>query len=83
MIPAIEKAEEFVDEMRLNWGCNECHNGWAEECALVGVERIIYILKNEIKDIDVRGNVLFDLIKYYEEVKIESQKIVNATYGEW
>lgn len=46
----------------------------AKGCALVAVDEIINTLNNDIRDIDVVGNVLLDLIKYWVEVK---QEIIN------
>ena len=36
-----EKAEELFDKMLLDWSCNECHNHWAKECALIAVDEIL------------------------------------------
>lgn len=52
-----EKAEEIFDKMLLDWGCNECHNHWAKDCALIAVDELIketgskywYDVKQEIE----------------------------------
>lgn len=57
MIPAKDKAEEIFDKMLLDWGCNECHNHWAKDCALIAVDELIketgskywYDVKQEIE----------------------------------
>ncbi len=36
-----EKAEQLIEKMQLDWGCNCCHNDWAKDCALICVEEII------------------------------------------
>ena len=47
----------------------------AKECALIAVNEIINTLNMDIRDIDVRGNILLDLIDYWREVKKEIQKL--------
>ena len=66
-----EKAEELVNKY-----CNmrsHCDN--AEECALIAVDEIINTLNSDIRDLDVRGNILLDLIEYWREVKEEIEKL--------
>jgi hypothetical protein len=46
-----------------------------KECALFSVGEILATLNNDIRDLDVRGNVLLDLIKYWREVKQEIEKL--------
>lgn len=66
MIPK-EKAEELVDKMALDWSCNECHNDWAKQCALIAVDEMInYLISNEITG---------TLMSYWEEVKQEIEKL--------
>jgi len=36
----------------------------AKQCALIAVDEIIRTLNEDIKDIDVRGNILLNLIEY-------------------
>ena len=45
------------------------------ECALIVVDEIINTLNHDIRDLDVRGSVLLDLIKYWREVKQELEKL--------
>lgn len=43
----------------------------AKQFALKTVDSIIETLNCEIRDVDVRGNILLDLIDYYREVREE------------
>jgi len=45
-----------------------------KECALIAVAEILLTLNKDIKDLDVVGNVLLDLIDYWNEVE---QEIIN------
>ena len=45
------------------------------QCALIAVDEIINTLNHDIRDLDVRGSVLLDLIKYWREVKQELEKL--------
>ena len=47
----------------------------AKQCALIAVDEIITTLNYDIRDIDVRGSVLLDLINYLQEVKQEIEKL--------
>lgn len=47
----------------------------AKQCALIAVDITIITLNEDIKDIDVRGNILLDLIDYWKEVKNEIEKL--------
>ena len=47
----------------------------AKKCALIAVDEIIQTLNYDIRDLDVRGNVLLDLIHYWKEVKQEIEKL--------
>jgi len=60
-----EKAIELVDKMVLDWGCNECHNHWAEECALIAVDEIL----NEYWLHDTKRR------DWWQEVKQEMEKL--------
>jgi hypothetical protein len=62
-----EKAEEIFDKMLLDWGCNECHNHWAKDCALIAVDEILN--NNKILFEDVLNN------QYWKEVKQEIEKL--------
>ena len=67
-----EKAEELVDKMALEWSCNECHNDWAKECALIAVDEIL----NELFEIAMvtGSSYVHKHIDYYQEVKQEIDK---------
>lgn len=47
----------------------------AQKCALIAVDDIIQTLNYDIRDLDVRGSVLIDLIEYWREVKQEIEKL--------
>jgi hypothetical protein len=75
-----EKAQELVDRMYFIisnngqfTGVHSIPNKFAEakKCALIVVDEIIETLNYDIKDLDVRGSVLIDLIIYWREVKQE------------
>ena len=70
MIPR-EKAENLVK--LFTFSCHECDN--ATISALLAVDEIINTLNYDIRDIDVRGNILLDLIDYWREVKQEIEKL--------
>lgn len=74
-----EKAEELImkfynsaDEIGLN-DVRDMHS--ANRCALIAVEETINTLNYDIRDLDVRGSVLLDLITYWREVKTEIEKL--------
>jgi hypothetical protein len=46
-----------------------------KECCHIAVDEIIQTLNNDIKDLDVRGSVLIDLIIYWRQVKEEIEKL--------
>ena len=46
-----------------------------KQCAILAVEEVLQTLNNDIRDLDVRGSLLLDLIKYYQEVKQEIEKL--------
>ena len=46
-----------------------------KECCHIAVDQIIETLNNDIKDLDVRGSVLIDLIIYWRQVKEEIDKL--------
>lgn len=58
----------FSDEGQLE------HN-LSKQCALIAVDETIRTLNEDIRDLDVRGNVLLDLIEYWREVKQEIKKL--------
>lgn len=47
----------------------------AIKCSLIAVNEIIDTLNFDIKDLDVRGSVLIDLIHYWRSVKEEIEKL--------
>jgi len=47
----------------------------AKQCALIAVDETIRTLNEDIRDLDVRGNVLLDLIEYWIEVIQEIEKL--------
>ena len=80
-----EKAEELVSRFIIHTNLfnpdNPYNNGWekaidsAKQCALIAVEETINTLNYDIRDLDVRGSVLLDLITYWREVKSEIEKL--------
>lgn len=46
-----------------------------KQCCNISVDEIINTLNFDIKDLDVRGSVLIDLIHYWREVKNEIEKL--------
>jgi hypothetical protein len=71
-----EKADELMDSM-LGYGdeYHHCTQYVAKQCALIAVDEILNTLNYDIRDLDVRGSVLLDLIKYWQEVKQEIEKL--------
>lgn len=47
----------------------------AKNCSLIAIDEIIQTLNMDIRDLDVVGNVLLDLIKYWQQVKQEIEKL--------
>ena len=54
---------------------NEAAKNMAKQYALIAVDETIRTLNEDIRDIDVRGNILLDLIDYWREVKTEIEKL--------
>lgn len=46
-----------------------------KECCHIAVDEIIQTLNYDIRDLDVRGSVLIDLIIYWRDVKEEINKL--------
>jgi len=46
-----------------------------KQCCHIAVDQIIETLSNDIKDLDVQGSVLIDLIIYWRQVKEEIDKL--------
>ena len=73
-----EKAEELCRKMlyQIEWNAQPSTvKGVAKQCALIAVDETIRTLNEDIRDLDVRGNVLLDLIEYWREVKQEIEKL--------
>ncbi len=68
-----EKADQLVFHYwDLNYGSDgDTTHALAKKGALIAVEETIRTLHEDIRDLDVRGNVLLDLIEYWEAVKQE------------
>jgi len=63
-----EKANELLDKMSLDWYCNECHNDFAKECALIAVNEL------QIQAGDQKwGNYL--AMQYWLDVEKELEKL--------
>jgi hypothetical protein len=74
-----EKAKELYDKYAtytVMWSgsINTTHQN-CKQCALIAVDEIINTLNFDIRDLDVRGNILLDLIKSWREVKQEIEKL--------
>jgi len=52
-----------------------CNTEQAKQCALIAVDFTIQTLIQDIRDVDVRGNILLDLINYWVDVKQEIEKL--------
>jgi len=74
-----ERAKElydlFVPQVRWKLG-QEDYKDKAKKCALISVDEIINTLNYDMRDLDVRGSVLLDLIDYWRNVKQEIEKLV-------
>lgn len=80
-----QEAKELLSSMAIStsYGTNYTggddipmyRNTYAKECALIAVDRIINTLNHDIRDLDVRGNILLDLIKYWRQVREELEKL--------
>ena len=72
-----EKAEDLFYEMSTNSSdeYHHCSHYVAKNCALIAVDEIINTLNYDIRDLDVRGNILLDLIKFWREVKTEIENL--------
>ena len=76
MIPN-ERAEELINKMihHIEYNCQPSLKIMvAKQCALIAVDETLRTLNEDIRDLDVRGNVLLDLIDYWREVKQEIEK---------
>lgn len=70
-----EKAEKIYKNYEFVYIQNYISKHEVKECALIAVEETIRTLNEDIRDIDVRGNILLDLIDYWREVKQEIEKL--------
>ena len=71
-----EKADELYNKfLRYVPAEEEFEHEYAKNCALIAVDEIIGTLNYDIRDLDVRGNILLDLILYWREVKQEIEKL--------
>lgn len=66
-----EKAKELIDKF-ISIGCLFAN---AKKCAIIAVDEIINTLNKDIRDLDVRGNILLDLIEKWQSVKTEINKL--------
>jgi hypothetical protein len=70
-----EKAKELYNKYTFIYMQNYCSKYEVKQCVLIAVDEILDTLNYNIRDIDVRGNILLDLIDYWKEVKQEIEKI--------
>jgi len=73
-----EKAEQLVEsynELGKDFTRGVSMKEFSKQCALIAVDEIINTLNFDIRDLDVRGNILLDLIKSWREVKQEIEKL--------
>tara|TARA_R110000868_G_scaffold407732_1_gene689472 strand:+ start:1898 stop:2245 length:348 start_codon:yes stop_codon:yes gene_type:complete len=86
-----EKANDLVNRYYymlpnnglIDTGINSCDSRYKEaiKCAFVAVEEIINTLNYDIRDLDVRGNILLDLIEHWREIHTCIQKIKDKEPG--
>ena len=75
-----EKAEELVEAF-MNIRKQKLadysiiYHPTAKRCALIAVDETLLTLNKDIRDLDVVGNVLLDLIDYWNEVKQEIEQL--------
>lgn len=82
-----EKAQDLISKMNNVDKISNTYGGdialfESIEHALVAVDEIIQTLNYDIRDLDVRGSVLIDLIVYWREVKQEIEREKQEGYGE-
>ena len=66
-----ERAIDIVDKFQCDSRYDQLPTEIAKIYALKAVYEIIRTLNYDIRDLDVRGSVLLDLIKYWEQVQEE------------
>jgi hypothetical protein len=75
-----EKAEALVDafmnikSMKLS-DYSVIYHPTAKQCARIAVAEILLTLNKDIRDLDVVGNVLLDLIEYWQQVEQEIENL--------
>jgi hypothetical protein len=70
-----EKAKELYDKYEFVYIQNYTSKHEVKECALIAVDEILLTLSNFQSLFSVIGNILLDLIKYWQEVKQEIEKL--------
>ena len=73
-----EKAKELYNKYADEFNFDDTYRSYREQskqCALIAVDETIRTLNEDIRDLDVRGNILLDLIDYWREVKQEIEKL--------
>jgi hypothetical protein len=70
-----DKAKEMYIKFDFVYVQNYTSKFEVKQCALIAVDETIRTLNEDIRDLDVRGNILLDLIEYWREVKQEIDKL--------
>jgi hypothetical protein len=70
-----DKAKEMYIKFDFVYVQNYTSKFEVKQCALIAVDETIRTLNEDIRDLDVRGNILLDLIEYWQEVKQEIDKL--------
>ena len=70
-----EKAIDIVDKFQCDSRYDQLPTEIAKIQSLKAVDEIVHTLNYDIRDLDVRGSVLLDLIKYWEQVMEEIEKL--------
>ena len=74
-----EKAEELFNKFHIEVldreGTSAMNGFEAKQCALIAVDEIIRTLNDDIRDINVVGNILLDLLEWWREVEQEIEKL--------
>jgi hypothetical protein len=70
-----DKAKEMYIKFDFVYVQNYTSKFEVKQCALIAVDETIRTLNEDIRDLDVRGNILLDLIEYWKEVKQEIDKL--------
>jgi hypothetical protein len=67
--------KEKAEELYLKYYGIPLYVKTIKQCCHIAVDEIIQTLNYDIRDLDVRGSVLIDLIEYWREVKQEIEKL--------